>query len=155
MHSFLASQTPIIFSYILLQLITEGDVDLILLPWLDWFSLHESRRSFAWCLFQVTLCYLVPINIPIFIPNKKETKFFILLIGSTANLYNQLFTMSDSTTHSLPFYLPDQICNSPYCQPYNSYNASSENLVLDQLIIPKLIFLFILITYLVDIVLIL
>lgn len=101
MHSFLASQTPIIFSYILLQLITEGDVDLILLPWLDWFSLHESRRSFAWCLFQVTLCYLVPINIPIFIPNKKETKFLILLIGSTANLYNQLFSMSCSTTHSL------------------------------------------------------
>ena len=34
------------------------------------------------------------------------------------------------------------------------YNVSSENLVLDQLIILKLIFFFILITYLVDIVLI-
>ena len=32
---------------------------------------------------------------------------------------------------------PDQTCNSPYCQPYNSYNFSTENLVLDQLIIPK------------------
>ena len=31
--------------------------------------------------------------------------------------------------------LPDQICNSPHCQLYNSYNVSSENLVLDQLII--------------------
>ena len=51
--------------------------------------------------------------------------------------------------------LPHQTCNSPYCQPRNSYNVSSENLVLDQLIIPKLIFSFILITYLVDIVLIL
>ena len=50
---------------------------------------------------------------------------------------------------------PDQICNSPYPQPYNSCNVSSENLVLDQLIIPKLIFFFILIPYLVDIVLIL
>ena len=55
----------------------------------------------------------------------------------------------------LTLQLPDQIWNSPYCQPYNSYNFSSENLVLDQLIIPKLIFFFILITYLVDIVLIL
>ena len=55
----------------------------------------------------------------------------------------------------LTLWLPDQICHSPYCQPYNSYNTSSENLVLDQLIIPKLIFFFILITYLVDIVLIL
>ena len=52
-------------------------------------------------------------------------------------------------------FVPHQICNSPYCQPYNSYNVSSKNLVLDQLIIPKLIFFFILITYLVDIVLIL
>ena len=51
--------------------------------------------------------------------------------------------------------LPDQIYHSPYCQQYNLYNVSSENLVLDQLIIPKLIFFFILITYLVDIVLIL
>ena len=36
--------------------------------------------------------------------------------------------------------LPDQIFISPYCQPYNSYNVSSENLVLDQVIIPKLTF---------------
>ena len=36
-------------------------------------------------------------------------------------------------------------------QPYNSYNVSSKNLILDHLIIPKLIFFFILITYLVDI----
>ena len=43
-------------------------------------------------------------------------------------------------------------CNSPYCQPYNSCNVSPENLVLDQLIDPKLIFFFILFTYLVDIV---
>ena len=44
--------------------------------------------------------------------------------------------------------------NFPYCQPYNSYNDSSENLVLDQLFIPKLIFFFIFITYLVNIALI-
>ena len=48
--------------------------------------------------------------------------------------------------------LPDQIWNSSYCQPYNSCKVNSENLVFDQLIIPKLIFVFILITYLVDIV---
>ena len=48
--------------------------------------------------------------------------------------------------------LPDQICNFPYYQLYNSFYVSSENLVLDQLIIPQLIFFFILITCLVDIV---
>ena len=47
------------------------------------------------------------------------------------------------------------MCNSPFFQPYHSYNVSSENLVLDQLIIPKLIFFFILIAYLDDVVLIL
>ena len=36
--------------------------------------------------------------------------------------------------------LPDQICNFPHCQLYNSFYVSSENLVLDQLIIPQLIF---------------
>ena len=40
---------------------------------------------------------------------------------------------------------------SPHCQPYNSNNVSSENLVLYQLMIPKLIFFFILITCLMDI----
>ena len=56
-------------------------------------------------------------------------------------------------TTTLTLKLPDQLCNSPYFQPYNSYNVSSENLVLDRLIIPKLIFIFVLITYLVNIML--
>ena len=52
--------------------------------------------------------------------------------------------------------LPDQICISSSSQPYNSYNVSSENLLLDQLILANLIvFFFNLITCLVDIVLIL
>ena len=53
---------------------------------------------------------------------------------------------------TLTLLLTDQICHSPYCQPYNFDCVRSENLVLDQLIIPKLIFFFILITYLVDMV---
>ena len=55
-------------------------------------------------------------------------------------------------TFSLTLSLPDQIFNSPFSQLYNSFNVSSENLVLDRLIIPKLIFFFSLITYLVGIV---
>ena len=42
------------------------------------------------------------------------------------------------------FYFQDLISNSPYCLPYNSHDVDSENLVLDQLIISKLIFSFIL-----------
>ena len=38
------------------------------------------------------------------------------------------------------------ISYSPYCLPYNSCDVSSENLILDQLIIFYLIFFFILIT---------
>ena len=50
--------------------------------------------------------------------------------------------------------LQDLLSNSPDYLSYNSY-VSSENLVSDQLIIPKLILFFFLITYLVDIILIL
>ena len=57
------------------------------------------------------------------------------------------------TSFPLTNLLPDQVCNYPQCQQYNTYNVSSDNLLLDQLIIPKLIF--ILMTYLLDIVLIL
>ena len=56
---------------------------------------------------------------------------------------------------SEPSHSHDLIGNSPYYLPYNSYNGSSENLVLDQLIIPWLIFFFLLITCLLNIVLIL
>ena len=55
----------------------------------------------------------------------------------------------------LTLQLPDQICNSPYCHPYNSHNGRSENLELDQLIIPNLIYFLILITCLVNTVMIL
>ena len=53
-----------------------------------------------------------------------------------------------------PFHFQDLICNSPYCLPNNSYDVSSENVVLNHLVIPYLIFFFILITCLFDIVLI-
>ena len=51
-----------------------------------------------------------------------------------------------------PFHSQDLISNSPYWLLYNSYNFSSDNLLLDQLKIPWLIFLFILITCLIGIV---
>ena len=52
----------------------------------------------------------------------------------------------------LTLYLPDQICKFSLQSTIQFFNVSSENLVLDQLIIPKLIFFFILITCLLDIV---
>ena len=50
------------------------------------------------------------------------------------------------------FYSQDLYSNSPYCLLYNSCDIGWENLVLDQLIIPRLIFVFILIFCLHDIV---
>ena len=76
--------------------------------------------------------------------------FFQWLLSNLSVIDRQL-----TVIWQLTLQLSDQICNSPKCQPYNSYNVSSEKLVLDQLIIPKLTFFFILITYLVDIVLML
>ena len=51
---------------------------------------------------------------------------------------------------SSPFHYQDLITHSPYYKQYNWYGVSLENLVLDQLIIPKLMFLFFLITFLFD-----
>ena len=47
------------------------------------------------------------------------------------------------------------ISKSPYCLPYNSYHLCSENLVLDQLIIPLLLFFCSLVMCLLDVVLLL
>ena len=55
----------------------------------------------------------------------------------------------------MAFHSQDLISNSPPCLTYNSHDASLENLVLDQLVIPLLIFFFILNTCLLDNVLIL
>ena len=52
------------------------------------------------------------------------------------------------------FHSQDLISNSAYCLPYNSYDISSENLVLNQLIIPEVMFFSILVTCLFNIVLI-
>ena len=54
-------------------------------------------------------------------------------------------------THNC-FRFQDLISNSPYSLLYNSYDVSSENLVLDQLILCLMISLFIFITCLADIV---
>ena len=40
------------------------------------------------------------------------------------------------TPNQNPFHSQDLISNSPYYLSYNSYDVSSENLVLDQLRIP-------------------
>ena len=47
-----------------------------------------------------------------------------------SGIHNAYDVFKGSTFHS-----QDLICNTPYCLPYNSYNAMSVNLVLDQLII--------------------
>ena len=58
-------------------------------------------------------------------------------------------------TDCQPFNSQDLFSNSPYCLPYSSCDASLENLVLEQLIIPSLVFFVMLITCVLDIVLIL
>ena len=77
---------------------------------------------------------------------KKEKlgKSYVILVINTEKL-----------AYCLTLWLPRQTCNSPYCQQYKSYIVSSDNLILDQLIILIWTFFFILITYLIDIVLIL
>ena len=69
--------------------------------------------------------------------------------------YNTCNVTQIQIRSNIPFHPQDLISNSPYYLPYSSYDVSSENLLLDQLIIPWLTFFSILITCLLDIVLIL
>ena len=55
----------------------------------------------------------------------------------------------------IPFNPQDILSNSRYCLPYNSYEASLENLLLDQLVIPLIVFFLFLIAFLLGIVFIL
>ena len=116
--------------------------------WKIKFSFHFVLYFFPFlCLFDFVVAVFVVVLL------------FWSLLYNTDILNNNIFQLvlrrDELLIFLLALKLPDQICHSPYCQPYNSYNVSSENLVLDQLIIPKLIFYFILITCLVDTVIIL
>ena len=65
--------------------------------------------------------------------------------------YNTI-ELNEEKTKCSTLELQDLISNSPYCQPNDSHYESLENLVSDQLVIGKLIFFFILITCLHDII---
>ena len=56
-----------------------------------------------------------------------QEKIFLIIFNSTGSGDFLLLTLK----------FPNQINNSPYSQPYNSYSVGSKNLVLDQLITPK------------------
>ena len=65
-----------------------------------------------------------------------------------------MYNLPPFTTMIKPLNSQDLISNSPYCLLYNSYDVTLENLELDQPIIPKLIFFYILISCLLDIIII-
>ena len=75
--------------------------------------------------------------------NRKQSKMWFYLIYLITNLCALLSTREywiKPLRHAWPFHSQDLIRNSPYCLLYSSCGVSSENLVLDQLIIPWLIF---------------
>ena len=111
------------------------------------------RRKYGFGLLQFCIISLVYQNcsIPFQLKVKKGHycrwwKSYVQNEELTRKIWQKRYNWADN--------LPDQIFSSPCCQQYNSYDVSSKNLVLDQLIIPKLIFFFLFIPYLVDIVLI-
>ena len=78
---------------------------------------------------------------------------FIYLLFFYGWLLQNLWITLDTCIIVIPLVnplAPRSNCHSPYCQSYNSYSVNLENLVLGQLITPKLKFFFIRITYLVD-----
>ena len=80
-----------------------------------------------------------PLNRPYLIESPGDIIIVILSMTTIFKVFNLVALCQ-------PFNLQDLISSSPYCLPYSSFNVSFENLVLDQSIIPQLIFFFILIT---------
>ena len=83
---------------------------------------------------------------------------FLQMVVQGENINHLLLVISlNKTIFVFPLTLnfQDLIGDSPYCLSYSFCDVSLENLVMDPLTIPSLIFFFILITCLVDIVLIL
>ena len=68
--------------------------------------------------------------------------------NKTKQKYTKLISIQDVKCLHDCFHSKDLMSNSPYCLLYRSFYVSLENLVFDQLIIFKLIFFSIFITYL-------
>ena len=91
-------------------------------------------------------------------PREKVISYNICVVTKSLVLHSFVGKGRKIQAHEILLFLReavDLISYSPYCLPYNSCDFSWKNLALDQLIIPQLIFLFILLTFLLDNVLIL
>ena len=73
--------------------------------------------------------------------------------GNLKSVYYLAVYIFNSHSSTSCFHSQDLISNSPYCVALNSYYFSLDSLVLDQLMIPELMFFSILITCLLDTVL--
>ena len=103
---------------------------------------QNSRFIFQWYNWHSTKTGSTSAKSKIRLLVNKQNKWKTRITNKSIQIWIHNSNTFLGTTISLTLCLPDQICNSPYFQPYNSYNVRSENLVLDQPIIPKLIFFF-------------
>ena len=104
----------------------------------------KSEKSVLLYIWRRSVGFKNPVN------NPQSWKIpFLNVKGRVPQILSSLVS---AISVSQPFHCQD---NSPYCLSYNSCDVSSESLVLHLLIILKLIFFFILVTCLLDIVLIL
>ena len=83
-------------------------------------------------LWSTYMCKILLKNLGI-ITGKRMLLLWMSLCGKTFRNPSKIFH-SSFLKPVFPF--QDLISNSLYCLPYNSYEVSSENLVIDQLIIP-------------------
>ena len=106
------------------------------------FPLRPPRLAFAICGWRwqndlhenkvgAYLCFAMSTE------NKRKTGFNSLLLLLSCKIKVILFWGARTVSQPLTLKLPDQVCYSPYCQPYSSPHVCSENLVLDQLITAK------------------
>ena len=71
-------------------------------------------------------------TVQVFYPSKDGTKIPMFIVHKKVSAK----TKPNSLLAGQPLYFQYLISNSPYCLRYNSYDIGSENLILNQLIIP-------------------
>ena len=111
---------------------------------------RKSRQTRVICNLHSCYNFALVLNAKSIVFSQSEARNFFMYIMMTV-----IFSSPSRGHRCQPFNSQDLISNSFYCLPYSSCDINLENLVLNQLIIPWLIFFFILITCLLDIVLIL
>ena len=106
-------------------------------PFLLFFFYLSSLFFFSFLFLSSSFIYSLPCS-----ESSKLLPVLDLSLHPLVLLFIKMFFLKWYFKCCSPFHSQLFISNSPFCLPHSSYDVSLENLIMDQLIVPLLIFLF-------------